>query len=312
MVNKCSIRINNIRFISICLVGVSILILLINIHTSQAAVSLIYFNAILVDGNRVQFKWETGTEINNSGFSIEKMKEGENTYKKIILNIQNAEICTEIGEATPSCENDFIVAMGNISGYTYQNIFDTNLDPGAGYQYRLVAEDSNGSEERSDPINPWATLTPTKTNTPITTSTTTSYLSTKTNTTTPNSTPKKTKTPVNNSSPTPLPPSATHRIILPSNPPRPSNQTASPIFQENTPTSSEAALALPTLGLPSVTMIFPGTAIPNLAGSITPAVGTIPNNAGWFTPQRMTVLGLIVSIWVILGGGFFFVLKKIE
>jgi len=304
--------------------GIYLIILIIfilhaNVQLVKAAVTLIYFNAKL-DGNRVQLVWETGTERNNAGFYIERSENNANVYQKIfILDTEmSSDDCESVGgtQQDDGCLADFILARGNVSlGYTYKNIFDENILSGKTYQYRLVAVDTNGHEDRTNPINPWITPTPTITKSSTNNSTSTPSItktSTNNSTSIPSITPKKTKTKSNTISSTPLPPTATAHIVYPTATAQPTNPPASPIVEENTPTPSEAVLAIPTLGLPSVTMIFPDTATPLPEVTTTPAAGTIPNNASWFTPQRITVIGLIVAVWVILGGGFFFVLKKIE
>ena len=309
MVSKFSKVLKIFIFCFIALLFIFELLFVTN-QSGIAAVTLIYFNAVL-DGNRVRFTWETGTEMSNLGFYIERSDETGNNYQQINLLILSQDICDVVG-GTPTadgCIADLILAMGDISGHKYQNIFDTSIETGKKYLYRLVAIDSGGHEESSDPENPWATPSPTithaKTQTSIissTTATITQIIST--------STPKKTKTPILSFTSTSRYPTVTAKRYSPTV--TPLSPSPSPSALPETLTPTEAIIAAPVLPMPSITLIFPDTATPMIENTPTPLPETHESGMSWFTPQRITVLGLIISIWVILGGAFFFVIKKIE
>lgn len=84
--------------------------------------------------------------------------------------------------------------------------------------------------------------------------------------------------------------------------------STTPVQEENTPTPTD--FEIPTVPMPSITLIFPDTATAVPLITATPAAGTMPDNASWFTPQRLVVLGIIAFIWVVLGGWFFVTIRK--
>lgn len=262
-----------------------IVLFMIQIKHGFAAVTLIDFT-VTYEENQVKLSWNTATEPDNTLFFIQRSDTANENFQQI--TVYNPDTGFNTRSIFPKGDS--------VSGGNYL-VYDKNITKGINYFYQLVAVDRNNLLQYLSPTNienPPQTSTPTSTAThvPIT--------------------PKKTKTKSNTISSTPLPPTVTAHIVYPTATAQPTNPPASPTVEENTPTPSEAVLAIPTLGLPSVTMIFPDTATSILEVTTTPAAGTIPNNASWFTPQRITVIGLIVAVWVILGGGFFFVLKKIE
>ncbi len=250
-----------------------IVLFMIQIKHGFAAVTLIDFT-VTYEENQVKLSWNTATEPDNSLFFI--LRSDNKNVKPERITVYNPET---------NSDKSFIVPKGDsVSGGSYV-VYDRKILKGVNYSYQLVAVDR---DQKTQTITPSNIEYLQKTSTPTT---------------------KTKRKPLSS---TPLPPTATAHIVYPTATAQPTNPPASPIVEENTPTPSEAVLAIPTLGLPSVTMIFPDTATPFPEVTTTPAAGTIPNNASWFTPQRITVIGLIVAVWVILGGGFFFVLKKIE
>ncbi len=79
------------------------------------------FNASIIDGNKVKLEWFTVTEVNNSGFSIERSKDGTNFTEIFFVN----------GNGTSSNRN------------TYSYI-DEDVNYGT-YYYRLKQVDHDGS-----------------------------------------------------------------------------------------------------------------------------------------------------------------------
>ncbi|MBK7629458.1 MAG: T9SS type A sorting domain-containing protein [Ignavibacteriales bacterium] len=91
-------------------------------------VELTSFTAIVV-GNTVELKWETATEINNSGFEVQR-KLGTSEFQ-------------EIG---------FINGNGTTTEHSNYSFTDYNLSAGY-YAYRLKQIDFDGSYELSNEIN---------------------------------------------------------------------------------------------------------------------------------------------------------------
>ena len=81
----------------------------------------------------VLLKWVTATEINNSGFEIQRLKD---------FNIEKSKEWESIG---------FISGNGTTTEPQSYSFFDENLDD-AGYQYRLKQIDFNGSFQYSNTI----------------------------------------------------------------------------------------------------------------------------------------------------------------
>ena len=81
-----------------------------------------------VSGNNVSLKWSTATELNNSGFEIERSSESS-TWEKI----------------------GFVAGSGSSSEYRFYNYEDNKLNPGI-YYYRLKQLDYDGTFEYSNEI----------------------------------------------------------------------------------------------------------------------------------------------------------------
>ncbi len=290
--NKNIIEMNSIsRFLNpkivINLLFVSIIfdLFMTRMETGLAAVTLIDFT-VTYEENQVKLNWNTATEPDNALFFIERRDAESGNFTRIsIFNPEN------------NTESNFILPKGDsVSGGSY-TVYDKHLINGVVYSYRLVAVDLNNNLEY---ITPTSVYNPPHTSTPTATVKRTT------------STPRKTKSPSNTATNTPLPPTATYHPISPTVNPQPANLTPTPTALSNTPTPSQAVIVIPTLGLPSVTIIFPTEPASQTSYPSASVVSTPSNNSGWFTPRRITVIGLIISIWVILAGGFFIVLKKIE
>ena len=92
----------------------------------QVPVELTSFTAS-VDDNDVTLNWETASEINNSGFQVEKKSNGE--YKSI----------------------GFVPGYGTTTETSAYSFSDVNLTPGT-YSYRLKQIDYDGTFEYSDVV----------------------------------------------------------------------------------------------------------------------------------------------------------------
>jgi len=264
------------------------------------AVTLKYFEVSYVS-NRVKLRWETATELDNLGFMVRKKITGSSAGFETVKMCPKATLCSEAEK------QEFIFAEGGNIGQTYGDFFDDDIQPGTSYTYQLIAVDTSQREEVAETKTVVITgTTPAVTPTSIVTATITP-----TNpppTATPrqgNPNPPRTRTPT---------PTATIRLIQPTATPPPSATNQPPTeVPAPTVTETDAELIIPTLPLPSITLVFPDTPTPYIeAPTETPQAGTIPQNATWFTPSRLLVVGLIVMVWVILGGWFVFALRKIQ
>ncbi|RCK75728.1 MAG: Outer membrane autotransporter barrel [Anaerolineae bacterium] len=256
------------------------------------------------NGSRVVLKWETATEMDNLGFMVKrKLTNGSGDFQVV-------ELCAKETVCTEEEKEDFIDTKGDISGYTYGNYYDDSVEEGRTYTYQLIAIDTNQQEEIAE-TKTIRTILETPTPTPTSTSTITltpTPTATATRTTRPNN-PNRTRTTV------PPTPTATARVLLatPTIPPAPPTVQTPTSTPEPLPTETTQIIEIPTLPLPSITLIYPDTPTPMLENqSPTPEVGSVPDNARWLTPGRLLVIGVIVFIWLILGGAFVFALRKIQ
>ena len=271
-----------------------------------SAVTLKYFD-VQWDGvtQQVKIRWETATELDNLGFQVRRKITGSSGSFGVV------KLCAKASGCAQNEKEEFIFAGGDTLGRLYGDYFDNEIQGGISYTYQLIAIDTSQREEIAETKT---VFTSGQTNS--TASPTSGSLFTATSTVTatslsPTSTPRQGNP---QRTPTPVSPSSTVRIVQP---------TATPaigtLLQESTvtpeplPTETPVELVIPTLPLPSITLIFPNTPTAPIETPMeTPEVGTIPQNANWFTPSRLFVIGLIVFIWIILGGWFVFALRKIQ
>jgi len=248
----------------------------------RAAVTLVSFEAEGVDG-KVILNWETASELDNAGFFIQRSYSETGTYQRVSFFI-------------PSMGDDVVGAQ-----YYFE---DDDVTNGVTYWYKLEALDYSQNADFYGPISVTpgivhsATSTPTITTTPTRTSAgqpaaTTTAIPT---TTVPVSTPTVTQSGAYPIPPTPQPPAATATTV-----------------DQHTPTPG-VPTALPTetlIPLPSITFILPGG-----AGS---TAGTLDSSAGsesqasfldWFTPQRVTMIGLILLVWAMLAIWFAYTVRQ--
>jgi len=159
-----------------------------------AAVVLNYFSVVWdPDLETVSISWETATEFETSGFTVERSTSPTGTF-------------IQVGEFEP--------AVGDqVTGATYGPFFDTEVVTGTTYWYQLVVYDRSSQPDRTIPkvaIIAGNPSTPTPTNTPVTPSgavpATNTYTptptATRTRTPTPTVTPLPTNTATRGPSPT--------------------------------------------------------------------------------------------------------------
>jgi hypothetical protein len=291
---------------------VLLVLLLLIVQPAQAAVTLIYFNATGEDG-MVLLQWATASEMNNSGFFINRSDQRDGNYERVSPFIYTAEN-SEFG-----------------ANYDYT---DTGLTNGQTYWYKLESVDRNNHSHFEDPISavpgeaPQATSTATptatattgsvNTSTPTSTATATQAAgSTSTSTPTPTLTSTATRTPTHTSvsgypAPATTSPATRTQTPFPTRTSIPDSQSAaatetvipgggsdSTLQAPNSPLDATATL----IPLPTLNLVFSdNTPTPTLD----PAALTGNKGASsWATPQRLVPLGFIILIWVILGGWFF-------
>jgi len=283
---------------------------------SQAAVTLIYFDAVPGDG-QVLLKWETATELNTFGYFVQRGFDQEN-YVRLHL----ARIPAQGGSGI----------IGGVYEYT-----DSGLLNGQTYWYRLEEIEIINSVGRSifhepvsaipceDPPCPLPpTATPTVTKTPTITKTSSSSPArtpTPTRTNSPGgSSTKKTSTATTVSA-YPGPSSSGAQVTVTTGsggaayPAPTSGQETTIIPLTEEVTSSEPGDATATLiPLPSITMIFPKS--PTSGQLVAVAGQNISSNnaprSGWRSPQRLAVIAIVLAVWVILGGWFFFSFRRLD
>jgi len=266
-------------------------ILLFPTDRGVGAVTLKYFEVSWdAATQQVKLRWETASELDNLGFQVRRKVSGSGGVFEVVR------LCAKSSGCTESEKVDFVSAESTIVGKLYGDYYDGDVQRGVSYTYQLIAVDTNQNSEVAET----KTVTvPPSTGTTQPTSTTAA----------PTSTPGQN---VPRRTPTAVIPTNTVRVISPTPLPQPTaTMDVATETSEPTPTTTEQSI--PTLPLPSITLIFPDTPTPFIeVASETPLVGTVPQNASWFTPSRLLVIGMIVFVWVILGGGFIFALRKIE
>lgn len=255
---------------------------LLSMLVVRAAVTLVSFEAEGIDG-KVILTWETASELDNAGFFIQRSNSETGTYQRISFFI-------------PSMGDDVVGAQ-----YYFEDDAVTN---GVTYWYKLEALDYSQNADFYGPISVTPGIVRTATNTPTITATPTRTSTSQSGATTTaiptNTFPVPTAT-ATQSSAYPVPPTAL-----------PSATTTPAVNQPTLTPGSPTALPTETLiPLPSITFVLPGS-----AGS---TAGTLDSSAGiegqtsfldWFTPQRITVIGLILLIWTMLAIWFAYTIRQ--
>lgn len=101
-------------------------------------VELSTFNVNTVEGSKAELSWETATEINNHGFSVERSVKS-NGFEKSTENAQWEEVA-------------FVRGHGNSNSPKFYSFTDENLVGGSKFMYRLKQIDIDGTFEYSDII----------------------------------------------------------------------------------------------------------------------------------------------------------------
>lgn len=254
----------------------------ISILVVHAAVTLVSFDAEGIDG-KVILTWETASELDNAGFFIQRSNSETGTYKRIRFFI-------------PSMGDDVVGAQ-----YYFEDNAVTN---GVTYWYKLEALDYSQNADFYGPIPATPGIVRTATNTPTITATptrTSTVQSGATTTAIPTNTfvvPTATTT---QSNAYPIPPTA--------QPPAATTPAVDlPTLTPGTPTALPTETLIP---LPSITFVLPGGA-GSTAGTLDSSTGT-KNQVSfldWFTPQRVTVIGLIFLIWTMLAIWFAYTIRQ--
>ncbi len=263
---------------------ITTIILVANWSVTQAAITLLYFNA--TPGNQqVRLNWATATEIDNAGFFVQRSSQPNSGY---------ARIHTEI-----------ILAKGdNFTGSTYEYL-DSGLPNGAQFWYRLESIDFSQQSQFSNPIlvvvgvpvtpspslspSPSATLSTTR-QAPIPTFTSLPPGGYPAPQITPGSPPVQIY---------PQPEEARPGVVDPAGQLPPTEQPEQAGLAE--PSSGVAQLA----PFPTVTILFP-TVDPQGGPTVPPP----PGSTGGFFRQvglaRLWPLGLLVIVWLALAGWFYY------
>jgi len=97
--------------------------------TDPTPVELVYFASNL-NGNNVELRWRTETEVNNYGFDIERTKEHSDWFTI-----------------------SFIEGHGNSNSPKQYNFIDTDIGLSGNYYYRLKQIDNDGTFEYSDVVS---------------------------------------------------------------------------------------------------------------------------------------------------------------
>lgn len=307
-------------YLSRILIFFSIFIILVvdmffNTSTGKGAVTLVYFRPTYSDG-KVYFEWKTASEIDNSGYIINRLKKGGN-YN----NVQDYERL-EYAE-----DQYFYPALGEGGIYYAEyysedgdlvRFYDDDVDLGNTYWYILESVDVNSNSQYSDPVSVFAGSTPTPTHTRTVGATTTN-----TPTITRTSKPTKTKSASEKTNTPVATATRTYGYLAASATPQPPANHAPTIdlaateamltAQANQISSTPQPTAT-LIPLPSITMLFPTAAADaseenpvNVREDMRKTSST-----SWFTPQRMMVVLVIATIWIMLGGWFYLSFKRLE
>ena len=286
-----------------------------------AAVDLVEFIAVSGDGV-VVLQWETATEIDNAGFFIRRSGQQFGTYDLI---------------------SSFIPGEGDtVIGALYEYV-DLNVLNGVTYWYKLESVDfDNDTEIYEPPISATpgetstatpTTTTATETVTPTATQLTNSTTATPTvaqgisPTATETSTPTQTMTATEATATSTRTPEKTVALAYPP----PETSSPMPTIFNFTQTlvmleTLEAGTLTPGVGLtstatliplPTIAMVFPGIPSPTDSGDIlkSPALKEkSPENglARWTNPEQLVLMGMIVLIWILLVGWFFFSMRRMD
>jgi hypothetical protein len=275
----------------------AILFALITTVSVMAAVTLLYFRAEGGD-QKVILQWDSASEDVTLGYLIYRKTEG-GEYSIITPTIDGPIILLRTDSTIP-----YIVT-------------DTTVTNGVKYWYKL--KEIEQGNRIVDPVDNEKTVIP---GAPTPTSASQS---------TQNPTPTSTRTPTktvsasaktSKPSKTPVPPTATRSYTIigqATNPPANPNPTATTISTDNVQavdtSQSQAELNTATLEpLPSLALVFATTPDQSAQVTMTPTALADPGlqKPSWISKKGLTIVGLLVVIWLALGGWFFFSFRRME
>lgn len=280
------------------------------VRADTTSVTLSSFEATGLLGE-VDLIWTTATELNNSGFFVNRSTSLTGTRQRvpvIIPGVDNPQLFV------PSTSD-------GLSDTTYE-VYDRNVNDGATYTYWVESISTSGTSSFSSPqsattlIDATLSQTPsaTITFTPTPSSTTTATSITTTGTTTATATPTLTRAPTLTPSFTPYFFSATTQPA-PSSTWTPSVSTTVTGVLTTTATLTNTATLVP---LPSLTLLFPlvtdtGTPTPTQTGIPRGAFSSLTNRPGGdgLSLGVKLLIVLIVLIWALLGAFLFLYIRRI-
>lgn len=290
-----------------CLIAAALLLgaLGLGLGGAQAAVELLFFRA-RTDANRVFLEWQTGTEIDNSGYYVNRSQVSGSNYTRLHANIIPAEGDTLVG-----------------ARYTYT---DTTVTTGQEYWYRLEIIDTNGNSDLSDPLRvvAGATATPTASRTPTTTATgTATGTATATSPTGASATASPTATATTSGG---QPATATQTATRTATAtPRPDSgsgeETATPEISETpegegTPPAPEGGPTSTLVPFPTITieipLVTPTARLKVVSPDDQEAFPKEGDRLAGFDFGRYLPLVLIGLVWVVLGVWFVYLQRKAE
>jgi hypothetical protein len=284
-------------------------------RAEPGSVSLSFFEA---NGqfNQVDLIWETATELNNSGFYVNRSDSPTGTKARIDVYIPDYD--------SPL---DFVPSTSDGLTNTYYEAYDRDVVGGMTYYYWIESVSTNSVSTFSNvqsaaPIaDITTTLTATVTPTPTPTGTLTpNGTSTATRTvtptgTTPSATATRTRAPT-------VPPSSTPNFSFPPTSTSLPSITLAPeltISETLVPSDTITPTSTPTLvPLPSITLLFPlttdtGTPTPTNAPGAKLSVSdpSIPSSNSGLSPGVILLIAVILIIWILLGAFLFFYIRRI-
>jgi hypothetical protein len=269
-------------------------ILFMFIPPAFAVVDLLYFRAISINNMSVRLEWETASETGTQGFLLNKTDDPNGIYEPI---------------------GEFVPASGGFSGNSYVYT-DTNVIPGATYWYKLQEVDS--IQNITDIASSSVMVGKTQTSTQAATAT---------------KTPTQIRTPKKGGSSSYKSPTATHVASAQQNPTATTflrstnlpisplvNPTTTNVSQDQATSQSDPLLANPEAGtstlepLPSLELVFPATSTHDQNDISAPTPDNSSSGVGsrWLSSKGLTIIGVIVVLWLVLGGWFLYSFRRME
>lgn len=280
-----------------------------NIQIVSAAVNLLYFRGTNVNNTSVKLEWETASETGTIGFLLNRKDTISGSYEQI---------------------GDFMQAQGDFTGNSYAYT-DLNVVQGATYWYKLQEVDSGQNLTDIGFLSIFIGSTPTSTQTP-----TIAINSTKTQTptiTTPTRTPTRTNSPKGSGSSSAYKSPTSTTIASKSYP------TSTHIFSTPTPSATAASITSSTNSyitqgssnnevlppyseggtstlepLPSLEIVFQALSPTNIKGITTSTAidSSSKKETSWISSTGIKIIGIIVVLWLVLGGWFIYSFRRME